>query len=110
MKAPGSRLRAPAWIYSEPEQLMTTSRSTDWMNHPELRRLVDDANRLTLAERVTLVKGLIPAIADEQTPEQFAFFVEELQLKGNRFNEAKAHPGEGRATREVPGEREIENR
>jgi hypothetical protein len=89
---------------------MTTSRSTDWMNHPELRRLVENANRLTLAERVTLVKGLIPAIADEQTPEEFAFFIEELELKGNRYNEAKSHPGEGRATREVPGEREIENR
>jgi hypothetical protein len=89
---------------------MTTSRSTDWMNHPELRRLVDDANRLTLAERMTLVKGLIPAIADEQTPEEYRRFVEELQQKGNRFNEAKAHPGEGRATREVPGERDIENR
>jgi len=110
MNALRGRLLAPASNYHEPEQLMTTSRSTDWMNHPELRRLVDDANRLTLAERVTLVKGLIPAIADEQTPEQFAFFVEELQLKGNRFNEAKAHPGEGRATRAVPGEREIENR
>ena len=110
MKALRRPLRALASNYYEPEHQMTTSRRTDWMNHPELRRLVDDANRLTLAERVTLVKGLIPAIADEQTPEQFAFFVEELQLKGNRFNEAKAHPGEGRATREVPGEREIENR
>lgn len=80
------------------------------MNHPELRRLVDDANHLTLAERVTLVKGLIPAIADDQTPEEFAFFIEELRLKGNRYNEAKAHPGEGRATRAVPGERDIENR
>ncbi len=89
---------------------MTTSRSTDWMNHHELRRLVDDTNRLTLAERVTLVKGLIPAIADEQTPEQFAFFIDELRLKGNRFNEAKAHPGKGRATRCVPGERDIESR
>lgn len=102
--------RVLASHYHELEQLMTTSRSTDWMNHPELRRLVDDANRLTLAERITLVKGLIPAIADEQTPEEFAFFIEELRLKGNRFNEAKAHPGEGRATRVVPGEREIENR
>ncbi len=110
MNARLSRLLALASNYHEPEHQMTTSRSTDWMNHPELRRLVDDTNRLTLAERVTLVKGLIPAIADEQTPEQFSFFIEELRLKGNRFNEAKAHPGEGRATREVPGEREIENR
>ena len=89
---------------------MTTSRSTDWMNHPELRRLVDDASHLTLAERITLVKGLIPGIADEQTPEEFITFIEEMRLKGARFNEAKAHPGEGRATRVVPGEREIENR
>jgi hypothetical protein len=89
---------------------MTTSNKTDWMNHPELRRLVDDASHLTLAERVTLVKGLIPGIADEQTPEEFAAFIEQLRLKGDRFNEAKAHPGEGRLTREVPGEREIENR
>ncbi len=89
---------------------MTTSRRTDWMNHSELRRLVDDANRLTLAERLTLVKGLVPGIADEQTAEEFAAFVEEIQLKGNRFNEAKAHPGEGRATRNVPGERQVEER
>jgi hypothetical protein len=80
------------------------------MNHPELRRLVDDANRLTLAERITLVKGLIPGFAVEQTTEQFAGFVEEMRLKGNRFNEAKSHPGEGRATRNVPGERTIEDR
>lgn len=92
------------------EHEMTTSSHTDWMNHPELRRLVDDANRLTLAERVTLVKGLIPGIADEQSTEQFAAFVAELRLKGNRFNEAKSHPGEGRATRSVPGERDIERR
>ena len=96
--------------YFESEHQMTTSSRTDGMNHPELRRLVDDANRLTLAERVTLVKGLIPGIADEQTTEQFAAFVEEVRLKGNRFNEAKAHPGKGRATRSVPGEREIEDR
>jgi hypothetical protein len=101
------RARSP---FIEPEHQMTTSSRTDWMNHPELRRLVDHANRLTLAERITLVKGLVPGIADEQSPEQFAAFVEEIRLKGNRFNEAKAHPGEGRATRSVPGEREIEER
>ena len=35
---------------------MTTSRETNWMNHPVLRKLVEDANKLTLAERITLVK------------------------------------------------------
>jgi hypothetical protein len=110
MNAPlGAALEARAPFF-ESEHQMTTSSRTDWMNHPELRRLVDDSNRLTLAERVTLVKGLIPGIADEQTAEQFATFVEEIRLKGNRFNEAKSHPGEGRATRSVPGERDIESR
>ena len=44
---------------------MTTSKETDWMNHPVLRKLVQEVNTLTLAERVTLVKGLIPGIAEE---------------------------------------------
>ena len=44
---------------------MTTSPETDWMNHPVLRKLVTEAKRLTVAERITLVKGLVPGIADE---------------------------------------------
>ena len=43
---------------------MTTSPETDWMNHPVLRKLVTEAKRLTVAERITLVKGLVPGIAD----------------------------------------------
>ena len=80
MKATFEAAHALSARYFESEHQMTTSSRTDWMNHPELRRLVDDANRLTLAERITLVKGLIPGIADEQTSEQFAAFVEEMRL------------------------------
>ncbi|HJR64590.1 MAG TPA: hypothetical protein VJ803_12880 [Gemmatimonadaceae bacterium] len=89
---------------------MTTSRQTDWMDHPVIRKLVEEANALTLAERITLVKGLIPGIADQLSEREYEGFVEEIRLKGERYHEAKSHPGQGRATRTVPGERELENR
>jgi hypothetical protein len=89
---------------------MTTSKETDWMEHPVLRRLVHEANGLSLAERITLVKGLIPAIAAELTDREYDGFVESIRLKGERYQEARAHPGEGRAKRTVPGERELEGR
>jgi len=89
---------------------MTTSRHTNWMDFPKLRKLVDDANRLTLAERITLVKGLVPGIRDELNDREYEGFIEDIRLKGARFEEAKTHPGEGRAERKVPGERELERR
>ncbi len=89
---------------------MTTSPETDRMNHQTLRRLVDEANMLTLAERLTLLKGLIPGVADEMTPKEFEAFALELRLKGERFYDAKQHPGEGKAARHVMGERELEGR
>ena len=85
---------------------MTTSPETDWMNHPAIRELVDQASRLALEERITLVKGLIPGIAEDEY-EQFVTFI---RLKGERYHEAKTHPGEGRAERHIPGERELEGR
>jgi hypothetical protein len=89
---------------------MTTSKETEWMNHPRLRKLVTAVNELTLAERITLVKGLVPAIADELSDTEYEKFVAAIRLKGERFHEAQAHPGEGRAERKVPGERDIEGR
>ena len=90
---------------------MTTSRQTDWMDHPMLRRMVNDANeQLTLAERLTLMKALVPSIADDLDAQQFDAFMSELRLKGERYMEAKTHPGAGRSTRETMGERELEGR
>ena len=89
---------------------MTTSRETDWMKHPEIRRLITEANALSLAERITLVKGLVPRIADHLTDSEFEGFMEELRLKAKRYHEAEDHPGEGRAARVTPGERELEGR
>ena len=84
---------------------MTTSRETDWMNHPAIRALVDAAARLTPPERITMVKGLIPALADALPEDEFDEFIEELRVKGERYREAKNHPGEGRAQRRTPGEK-----
>jgi hypothetical protein len=89
---------------------MTTSDATDWMNHPAIRALVDQANTLALEERITLVKGLIPAIANALSEEEYEKFVTFVRLKGERYLEAKAHPGTGRAGRHTPGERELEGR
>jgi hypothetical protein len=89
---------------------MTTSKETEWMNHPRLRKLVTAINELTLAERITLVKGLVPAIADELSDTEYERFVDAIRLKGERFHEAQAHPGEGRAERKIPGERDLEGR
>lgn len=89
---------------------MTTSKETDYLNHPVLRRLVEEANSLPLADRITLFKGLIQGTADSLRPEEFQVLIAELRLKGERFYEALEHPGEGRLTRQIPGEREIEGR
>jgi hypothetical protein len=89
---------------------MTTSKETDWMDHPGIRRLVDQARSLKVEERVTLLKGLIVTIAEEMTPAAFATFADELRLKGERLYDAKQHPGTGRAERTVKGERDIEGR
>ena len=89
---------------------MTTSQKTDWMNHPVIRALIDQAATLALEERVTLVKGLIPGIADALSEEEYEQFVTFIRLKGERYLEAKAHPGEGRSERQIPGERDLEGR
>jgi hypothetical protein len=97
-------------VFATLERLMTTSKETEWMNHPRLRKLVTAVNELTLAERLTLVKGLVPAIADELSDTEYEKFVDAIRLKGERFHEAQAHPGEGRAERKIPGDRDIEGR
>jgi hypothetical protein len=56
------------------------------------------------------VKGLIPGIADALSEEEYERFVTFIRLKGERYHEAKTHPGEGRAGRHTPGDRELEGR
>jgi hypothetical protein len=89
---------------------MTTSPETEGLNYTVLRDLIDDANQLPLADRIALFKGLIPRTASELTPLEFTGLMQELLFKGERFYEALGHPGEGRVTRVVPGERDLEGR
>ncbi len=89
---------------------MTTSDETNELAHPEIRRLVNESNALPLADRVTLLKGLIPGIARGMSPGDFESLAVELRLKGQRFYEATANPGQGRDTRQVIGERDFEGR
>ena len=89
---------------------MTTSRETDQLDHPTLRRLVTEIEALPLDDRVTLLKGLIPVVARDLSPKDFDGLVLELRLKGERFYDATLHPGQGRAQRHVIGERELEGR
>lgn len=89
---------------------MTTSPETDWMNHPVLRRLVDEAKTLTVQERITLVKGLVPGIAADLDQDEYDRFVTYVRLKGERYHEAVSQHGSGRSARTVPGDRELEGR
>lgn len=89
---------------------MTTSRETDGLDHAALRKLVEDANALPLADRLVLLKGLVPGVAREMAPRDFEGLIVELRLKGERFYDAIFHPGQGRAARHVLGERDLEGR
>ncbi|MDQ2929995.1 MAG: hypothetical protein M3Y05_04115 [Gemmatimonadota bacterium] len=89
---------------------MTTSLETEGLNLPALQQLVHEANALTLADRVTLLKALIPGVALEMTPRDFEGLILELRGKGERFFDALTHPGEGRAKRHTVGERDYEGR
>ena len=89
---------------------MTTSRETEHLDYEAIRALVDRADALSLADRMTLLKGLVPGVVRELSPEDWQAFALELRLKGERFFEAESQPGQGRANRQVIGERELEGR
>ena len=95
---------------AKPENLMTTSREINELNHPALRGLVEAASTLSIADRITLLKALVPGVAREVTPCDFEGLMVELRLKGARYYDAVNHPGEGRSLRHVMGERDLEDR
>lgn len=65
---------------------------------------------MPLPDRMTLLKGLIPGVVREMAAADWEAFALELRLKGDRFYEAERQPGQGRATRQVIGERDFEGR
>lgn len=76
----------------------------EWLDHARIRDLVHAALALSPGERLVLVKGLVPGLVQSLGIAEFEEFCAELALKGRRFEEARTHPGEGRATRVTPGE------
>jgi hypothetical protein len=89
---------------------MSTSRETEDLNHPILRRMVNEAEGLPVADRIALLKGLITVVARDLSPKDFESLLIELRLKGERYYDASLHPGKGRAYRHVIGERDLEGR
>ena len=53
---------------------------------------------------------LIPEVAREMSPREFEATMVDLRLKGERFYDALTHPGQGRDSRRVMGERDVERR
>jgi hypothetical protein len=76
----------------------------EWLDHEEIRELVNQANDLEPGERLVLLKGLVPGLVDALGPAGFDEFLDELRTKGRRYEEARTHPGEGSAQRRAPGE------
>lgn len=89
---------------------MTTSRETAGLDLADIRRLTTAAHALSLDDRTTLLKALIPSVASGMSRDDFDAFMLELRLKGERWYEAVTHPGEGELTRVIPGERSLEGR
>lgn len=89
---------------------MTTSKETEDLDFPLLRAILDVVRDMPIADRLTLMKALVPSITQHLLPPEFEAFLCELRLKGERWYEAEAHPGQGRLTREIPGERTLEGR
>src|SRR5215207_4840635 len=77
---------------------MTTSRETDGLDHPTLRRLVDEADALPLADRRALLKGLIPGVARDMSPIEFEAFVLDSGSRASASTTRRCTLGRGAPT------------
>lgn len=82
----------------------TPSPFYSWLDHAAIRDVVRAALLLPAGERLVLIKGLIPGLVEDAGIEVVDAFMDELRMKAHRYAEARAHPGEGGATRRVSGE------
>lgn len=70
-----------------------------WIDYGAIRALVRGALDLSAGERLVLIKGLVPSLVDDIGEAAFDRFLDEVRIKGRRYAEALAHPGEGGAAR-----------
>jgi hypothetical protein len=75
-----------------------------WLDNQRIRELLAGASELPLGERFVLMKALIPGLVADAGLTAVEQLTVELLIKAQRYAEAQAHPGQGGATREIPGE------
>jgi hypothetical protein len=75
-----------------------------WLDSTTIRELVQRADDLSAGELLVMIKGLLPRLIDDIGTAAFERFLDELRVKGQRYAEAVAHPGEGSAARRTPSE------
>ena len=75
-----------------------------WLDNVAIRDLVRQAQALPAGQRLVLIKGLIPGLVAEMRESAVESFLGDLLIKTRRFAEAVEHPGQGGATRSIPGE------
>ena len=76
----------------------------EWLDNDRIRDLVRRATALPVGERFVLMKALIPSLVADAGLGGVEQLTVELLIKAQRYEEARAHPGQGGASREVPGE------
>jgi hypothetical protein len=76
----------------------------EWLDNAAIRDLVHHSLALSAGERLVLIKGLVPGLVEQMGLADFNAFLSEIAIKAGRFDEALAHPGEGRIFRQTPGE------
>jgi hypothetical protein len=76
----------------------------EWLDNDRIRDLLRRAAALPVGERFVLMKALIPSLVAEAGLPCVERLTVELLIKAQRYEEARAHPGQGGATRSVPGE------
>jgi hypothetical protein len=76
-----------------------------WLDHESIRGRVHDMLALPVGERLVVMKGLVPELVDDLGLAAFEAFLDEMRVKGRRYEEARAHPGEGGAARVTASER-----
>ena len=69
--------------------------SYDWLDHQEIRDLVNQANDVDPGERLVLLRGLVPGLVDALGPAGFDEFIDELRTNARRYDEARTRPVDG---------------
>lgn len=75
-----------------------------WLDHRSIRDLVHRALALPAGERLVLIKALVPGLVEDIGLPAMEAFLDEVSVKSRRYDEARAHPGEGGATRQTASE------